>query len=307
MSLKQIVKDILGEKITTLITKRFRPQPVHIKNIFGFDLYQNNLDTINYAKWSELSIDNIRDDADGKVIKFIKENIKFGDTVLDIGANIGLMTLVLGKSVGKNGKVYSFEPGPISHSLLARNIFANIDKTGAIVFFNNAMTDLNGPVELFINSDGESDNQVHRGTSEYIFLNEQSRKKVIVEGITLDSFISTIDSSKVTFIKMDTQGHEYYILQGGKNFLKLATNLTLYIEYAPYLKSWENHTQDDFYNLIKELGFKIFDSNNMQHGEVDKKYLNDHYSYNFIGKYTDLILVKWVIYQLDLAHGKRTC
>ena len=293
--IKQFIKYLLGERkirmVIKLITKNNFVFPAHIKDVFGFDLYQNKLD-INYAKWSGLNISEIKDDADGRTIKFITENVRVGDIVLDIGANIGLMTLVLGKSVGKNGKVYSFEPGPISHSLLARNVYANIDKTGEIDFFRKAVTDLNGPVELFINSSGESDNQVHRGASEYIFKNEESRKKIIVDGITLDSFITTIDSSKVTFIKMDTQGHEYYILLGGKNFLKSASNIKLYVEYSPYLKAWENFSQDDFYNLIKELGFKIYDDSNMQHGEVDNKYLKDNYGSNFIGKYTDLVLVK---------------
>ena len=296
MQFLKFIKFLLGEKnrrmISKVLMKYRRSPPAHVSNIFGFDLYQNNLDIINYAKWSGKNIVDIKDDPDGRVIKLINESVKDGDIVLDIGANIGLMTLVLGKKVGKFGKVYSFEPGPISHSLLARNVYANIDKTGEIVFFKQAMTDVDGPVELFINRSGESDNQVHRGVDEYIYINEKSRKKVIVDGITLDSFAATFQSLKVRFIKMDTQGHEYYIFLGGKKFLKSAREIIIHVEYAPYLKAWENFSQDDFYDLIKELDFEIFDTSNMQYGKVDNKYLKNNYGFDFVGKYTDLLLVK---------------
>ena len=60
-------------------------------------------------------------------VKVLKRLVKSGDTVLDIGANVGYMSLVLAKCVGKNGKVFSFEPDSKNFASLKRNIELNAD------------------------------------------------------------------------------------------------------------------------------------------------------------------------------------
>lgn len=48
-----------------------------------------------------------------------------GDTVLDVGANFGLHSLIAGSVVGPQGRVYAFEPAPVNLRLLKRNIRLN--------------------------------------------------------------------------------------------------------------------------------------------------------------------------------------
>ena len=77
MQFLKFIKFLLGEKnrrmISKVLMKYRRSPPAHVSNIFGFDLYQNNLDIINYAKWSGKNIVDIKDDPDGRVIKLINE------------------------------------------------------------------------------------------------------------------------------------------------------------------------------------------------------------------------------------------
>ena len=63
---------------------------------------------------------------------FIK-SIKKGNTVFDIGANNGYYTVLASKLVGKNGKVYAFEPDPQSLKLLYKNL--KLNKKIAMYFF----------------------------------------------------------------------------------------------------------------------------------------------------------------------------
>src|SRR5262249_38354537 len=46
------------------------------------------------------------------VAAVIEEHVIVGDCCIDVGANIGAITLLLCKRVGNSGKVISFEPGP---------------------------------------------------------------------------------------------------------------------------------------------------------------------------------------------------
>src|SRR5689334_7979121 len=66
-------------------------------------------------------------DLDPKITWIAKQLLKPGDTALDIGANIGLLTLWMAKLVGAQGAVHGFEPNPI----LCRMIKAAIIRNGA--------------------------------------------------------------------------------------------------------------------------------------------------------------------------------
>ena len=69
-------------------------------------------------------------DIDGKLTWICSRIVRPGDTVLDIGANIGTVTIWLSALVGEKGKVHSFEPNPTAHKalqlLIERNKSANI-------------------------------------------------------------------------------------------------------------------------------------------------------------------------------------
>lgn len=56
--------------------------------------------------------------------KFFRDFLKEGDTVLDVGANIGFYSALFSRKVGSTGKVMSFEPGYQTFALLCRTIKA---------------------------------------------------------------------------------------------------------------------------------------------------------------------------------------
>lgn len=62
----------------------------------------------------------------------IRRLVRSGDTVLDVGANIGAHTLELARQVGSTGKVFAFEPTFFAHSKLVQNIALNPRLTGII-------------------------------------------------------------------------------------------------------------------------------------------------------------------------------
>ena len=173
--MKQIIKSILPGPLKKLIYKfikiKERRIPVHVKNVFGFDLYQNAEDIINYKKFSGKRFSDVSSTTDGRIFYTMERYIAKNSIAVDVGANIGLMTLAMTKLVGREGHVYSFEPGPVSFGLLRRNVYANLLNGNASIF-DTALSDSAGDFNLFINLSGESDNQLHKDIDTYEFKDE---------------------------------------------------------------------------------------------------------------------------------------
>ena len=59
---------------------------------------------------------------EGNEVKWLKENVSPGDHCINVGANVGYFSIWLGKLVGKDGSVTSFEPNPSLTPLFKTNI-----------------------------------------------------------------------------------------------------------------------------------------------------------------------------------------
>ena len=73
----------------------------------------------------DFSFLSITSEYEGNETELVKREIKEGDLVIDVGANIGYYTLIFAKLVGEKGKVYAFEPEPRSFKLLKKNVEEN--------------------------------------------------------------------------------------------------------------------------------------------------------------------------------------
>ena len=96
----------VGRKIHSSI------KPTHIEK-FGFKLF------LDYHDQLMLSVKEY------PIHPVLKKIIKSGDNVIDVGANIGVLTLYFRSLIGDSGKIYSFEPDPNSFCILEKNIVQN--------------------------------------------------------------------------------------------------------------------------------------------------------------------------------------
>src|SRR5262245_31453918 len=141
------------------------------------------------------------------------QNIKPGQRVLDVGANVGLYTLLFAKLVGPTGSVIAFEPGPVSCGLLRRNVAIN--GYNIVTVENAAVSDRSGEVDLFVCRTGESDNRI-AGT----LVDHDARDRMRVRCVTLDECVT----EPVDFIKIDVQGAEFLVLRGAEKTLRSNPN-----------------------------------------------------------------------------------
>ena len=110
--------------------------------------------------------------------EFVYKFLKPGMTFFDIGANQGIYTLLAGKQVGKNGKVFSFEPVPSQLKKLKRNL--KINRIYNTTAESLAVGAENGKVNMYVCLNGDEALSSLRLPTEDI----NSKKNVILVPIT---------------------------------------------------------------------------------------------------------------------------
>jgi len=223
IKIRQYIKLIL-RKLAGVFKKKF------IK-IGGYKLYYDLGNTSEYNANYE-----------SNTVRMLRENIKKGSIVVDGGANIGFFTLLLSRLVGKDGKVYAFEPDYNNFKILKKNI--KINKITNVIVEKKAISDKTGVDELYICPYDISSHVLYDEGKDYSH-NE-------VKTITLDDYFKNID---VDFIKLDIDGSEARAINGAKNVLKKCK--LMIVEYVKGRVIAQGYTKDSFYKLIKSNGFNI--------------------------------------------------
>lgn len=182
--------------------------------------------------------------------ELIKREVKKGYIVLDIGANIGYYTLMMAKLVGKEGKVFAFEPDPSSFEILKKNVEMNNYEN--VVYIQKAVYNTTGKTNLYICG------YDHRNNSIY----DVYDKSIEIESIRLDDYFSNYDGV-IDFIKMDVQGAEVNALQGMPLTLQKNKNISMVTEIWPEGLNKARTSIDKYVELLLDNQFKLYN--------VDKK------------------------------------
>jgi len=134
-----------------------------------------------------------------------------GQTIIDVGAHIGCFTIRAAQIVGREGKVFSFEPSSENFSFLRKNIAIN--GLHNVEAFNCALSGEDRPdAELYISkSSGSNSLFMRKGKG------MECTKPERVPLRTLDSMVQQAKLSRVDILKLDAEGSELAILRGGKD------------------------------------------------------------------------------------------
>lgn len=149
--------------------------------------------------------------------------IKEGDTVLDIGANIGYDTVLFADKVGRKGKVYAIEPDPENFAILQKNIKENGFHN--VVAVQAAVGAVNQKMKMYKSSENLADHRMYESKEE--------RESEDVFCRRLDDLMENLEAGKIDFIKIDVQGYEALALTGGKEVIE-KNKPTIFLEYWPW-------------------------------------------------------------------------
>lgn len=177
--------------------------------------------------------------------KLFLDALKPGMTVFDIGANVGYYTILASRKVGKNGKVFAFEPDPQNLKLLYKNLALNNCQNVQVI--PRALTSKVG--EGFLSQDLAN-------PGESTLANKSGTKPVKVKTTTLDRFIKQNEIKKVDLVKIDIEGAEIDALEGGKEFFSQAKGVKLFIEANQSALAGFGKTAQDLVGQLNRLGFQ---------------------------------------------------
>lgn len=151
-------------------------------------------------------------------IKFVRNLLLPGMNVIDIGANYGLYTLSSAKRVGATGKLWAFEPtGTVAECL---NESLNVNEFSNVELVQAGLSNHVGEAKLALNPNAEL-NSLNTP------INDESSVETI-ELKTLDSSIEEFSWDQIDFIKLDAEGEEVRILEGGEITLDKLSPVIMY-------------------------------------------------------------------------------
>lgn len=186
-------------------------------------------------------------DIDRKVTWIYRKIVRNGDTALDIGTNIGIVTLGLSKIVGSKGKVHSFEPNRelvnVLNDTIERNRITNVCIHP--VALGRKVEDK----ELFI-PEGNT------GAASLLSVDEETQHDTMTVSVnSLSNFAKQESIESIRFIKIDVEGFELDVLEGGLDVLDDIQPETILFE----CNLSESCIADDIpvYRLLCDHGYTI--------------------------------------------------
>jgi FkbM family methyltransferase len=170
---------------------------------------------------------------DARQLEYFAENIKRGETVIDVGGNVGQYAVLFGSLVGPAGKVISFEPDRDFRALLERNVAINSlesrVKVEPLALFDTMGT------HTFYSRNGDSMSSLERagfGTNADL----DDIRETTVHTIPLDDYLVSAGLSDPDWMKIDAEGAEINVLRGASRALHGKTKIVC--ELHPY--AWES-------------------------------------------------------------------
>jgi FkbM family methyltransferase len=180
-------------------------------------------------------------------LAFLREHIRPGMHVVDVGANVGVHSHAFAHAVGPDGKVTAFEPDPVLFAAMSASLRTN--QLRNVTAHQMALGDCPGS------------GQLNRG-----LLNSGDNRLVVVAGPSaggdsVEAQIATLDDvlvgAPVDFVKIDVQGAELSVLRGMRKTVQANPRLQLYVELWPFGLRAAGSSADELLALVEAYGFKV--------------------------------------------------
>jgi len=192
-----------------------------------------------------------------ETLEFLASVLKEGDCFIDIGAHIGYFTLMASKMVGPQGTVISVEPEISNTAHLGKHLSENDIEN--VVLINAAVGSETRNTAFYINSDNDGGHALW--DSAINPLCEKTRQTGVVREVrmlTLDDIIRQANIDSVNAIKIDTEGAEKNVLEGGIQSLMTYDIPYIVCEINRFGLHQMGTNEKEFRDFMKDLGYDTY-------------------------------------------------
>lgn len=183
---------------------------------------------------------------DKNEIELLKKIIQPGDTILDIGANIGFYAKILSQFTTEKGLVFCFEPDSQNFRYLQKNT-RGIQN---ITLLNNAVSDKSDVIKVYKSKLLNVDHRTYP-VNNYDSVEE-------ITSVSIDELIDRKIIGKVNIIKIDIQGYELTAFHGMKRLLSSNNHIQIIAEYWPHGFKRAGTSAIAFYDFFDGMGYSFY-------------------------------------------------
>lgn len=173
------------------------------------------------------------DSYESDVWSWLKNKLKPGDVIFDVGAQFGIYSMLAARVIGCGGKVHAFEPAPDSQKVLLRHLKLN-GLEDRVELVPAAASDHSGEAVLHMAGTHPSN------TLAPILGDAFAWTPIKVRMLSLNDYC---DEKGVTpsVVKIDVEGWELSVLKGATHLFNLPETIIL-VEMHPY--AWQSAGHD---------------------------------------------------------------
>lgn len=173
---------------------------------------------------------------------------KMGETVVDIGAHIGLYTLKASHLVGSTGKVIAIEAEPSNFAALKYNL--QLNQASNVTPMQLAAWDNETTLDLHIS-------QINKATHSLVFAPSGDNKFVTrVIANRVDKVLEELGIEKIDWVKIDVEGAEFRVLRGLKKTIRRNSGLKILVEVH------SEETLAQCLSILQKPGYEIHSLDN---------------------------------------------
>lgn len=163
--------------------------------------------------------------------RVVRRFLSPGNFAIDVGANVGIITLVMSKCVGESGVVWACEPNPAYVDKLRRNLALN--RIPNVQVFEAAVSDRAGQARLAVPRDPvhAAGGSLGAGMHEHL----KDAIEIPVQTVRLDELVASGSPKRqVDLIKIDVEGYEAKVLSGAMELLRRDRPVLLFEYTGPW-------------------------------------------------------------------------
>jgi FkbM family methyltransferase len=184
-------------------------------------------------------------------VRFLRDYLRPEMTLVDVGANIGEITLLAAKKLTE-GRVLAFEPRPEVFQELSLNVALN--RFACVELFNFGLFDVDGQLPLYAKDD-QPFGTTNRGITS-VFSTGHDRQLTAARLRRFDEIAAESKLTRLDVMKIDVEGAEWMVLRGAEASIKRFRPIII-LEVSTSTFRRAGYAPGDLYNYLDSLAYEI--------------------------------------------------